>query len=619
VPTSRDGRWLPPIGLLLAVVVLLPTVGMAVLATSSAATRWSQRSAAAGMSHDAVEMDHLMVLRGKVTAEYVNAASISTAADLGLSTAKLSALYHVDFAAQRKSARAAVNADPTAARFPELQSDLTALRRIRTDVDAERAHFPTVDAFFTAFDGDIDLLWQRRLDAARKLANAAERGVGSVSQQLNAIQATFTAFRTAFERTRLTNALLLGKNTPANVEALIAANTRFATAVAEFSPRLGPKAAIAWRNLRANPAGRQFDAVVARAVKVGIAGGRAPVEINPTAYGAALVAAGEWVVDLTTVNAAASIDLNDLVGRLEASASRSFFVGVASASVATVLAAVVAMLTARAVTRPARRLAASARRISNGEFSIEPLPREGARELADTSRALNDMTATLTALEVYAVTLAEHPRSSTLNQPLPGRTGRALQETLDQLRDSVHEREQHRLALQEAATHDGLTGLLNRGAAMEAITRDLSRSRRESISLMILFIDLDAFKHINDTYGHQIGDDALRVTADALRAVARGSDVIARLGGDEFLVSGFASDPTEVESIARRVHDAISARAVSIAAGHLTINSSIGIALARSGDTAESLVHKADLALYRAKRGGRDQVAWDDPVSRATG
>jgi len=190
--------------------------------------------------------------------------------------------------------------------------------------------------------------------------------------------------------------------------------------------------------------------------------------------------------------------------------------------------------------------------------------------------------------------------------------------TLDHLRDSVHEREQHRLALEEAATHDGLTGLLNRGAALEAITRDLARSRRDNTPLMILFIDLDAFKHVNDTYGHDVGDDALRITADALRTATRESDVIARLGGDEFLVSGFATGPAEVETIARRVHDAISEATLLIADERTTINSSIGIALAEPDDTAESFVRNADLALYRAKRGGRDQVAWHDPLAETT-
>jgi diguanylate cyclase (GGDEF)-like protein len=614
-PQRYARGWLPPIGLLLSAVVLLPTVGMAALATASASAQWTQRSGAATMSHDAAEMDRLIVLRGEVTAEYVNAASISTAADLGLGTSRLSALYHVDFAAEARAARSRVDADTTASTFPSLQRDLTSLAALRAEIDAGRAHFSAVFALFTRLDTDIDVLWQNRLDAARSLAGTATRGVGSVNEQLSALQATFTAFQTAFERTRLTNALLTGKNTPTNVKALIAANTRFSAAVAEFTGHLGPNAEAAWRNLQADPAGRQFDGVVDRTVKAGIASGRAPLATNPTAYGAALIAAGKWVVDLTFVNAAASIDLGTLARHLEASAARSFLVGIISVAIATALAAVAAVLTARAVARPARRLAASARRISNGEFSIPSLPLEGARELAETSRALNEMTATLTALEHYAVTLAEHPRSSRLNQPLPGRTGRALQLTLDHLRDSVHERERDRLALQEAVTHDGLTGLLNRDAALDAITRDLARSRRESTRLMILFVDLDAFKRINDTYGHDVGDEALRITANALRTATRGSDIIARLGGDEFLVSGFASGRAEVESVAERVHDAIAAQALAIGGERVTINSSIGMALAESEDTAESFVREADLALYRAKRGGRNQIAWHDPLA----
>jgi diguanylate cyclase (GGDEF)-like protein len=270
-------------------------------------------------------------------------------------------------------------------------------------------------------------------------------------------------------------------------------------------------------------------------------------------------------------------------------------------------------LTARAVARPARRLAASARRISMGEFSIPALPREGPRELAETSRALNEMASTLTAVEHYAIALAEDPRSSALSHPLPGRTGQALQETLNHLRDSVHDGERRRLELQEAATHDVLTGLLNRAAAMDGVTRDLSRSERNGTDLMILFIDIDSFKAVNDTYGHHVGDDALRLTADALRMATRLSDVVARFGGDEFLVCGSVGDRAEVGAIAQRVHDAIASRSIPIDDDELTMSASIGMAIAETGDTAESLIRKADQALYLAKRSGRNQIAWYRP------
>jgi diguanylate cyclase (GGDEF)-like protein len=277
-------------------------------------------------------------------------------------------------------------------------------------------------------------------------------------------------------------------------------------------------------------------------------------------------------------------------------------------------AAVLAALAARSVSRPATRLATSARRISQGEFSVPPLRPHGPRELAETARALNDLTATLAALERYAVTLAADPRAAILDRPLPGRTGQALQVAMDRLRESIHERERHRVELQQVATHDGLTGLLNRTAAIDALGRDLSRSKRDGTPMMALFLDIDTFKRINDEYGHEVGDDALRLVADALRATTRTSDVVARLGGDEFLVSGFAVDgPEEVEAFGWRIHEAIASGPLSAGGRDVKVRCSIGIAVADPRDTADSLVHKADQALYAAKLRGRDQVVTYDP------
>ena len=324
--------------------------------------------------------------------------------------------------------------------------------------------------------------------------------------------------------------------------------------------------------------------------------------------------ASRWIIDLAIVNGAASTDLDNSARHLETTAGHSFVTEILAVVFVALLVTAAAALTARAVGHPARRLATSARRISDGEFTIAALPPQGPRELAETARALNDVTATLTVLERYAMTLAEAPDSALLNQPLPGRTGQALQVTLDRLRDSVHEREEHRLALQELATHDGLTGLLNRAAAMDSISHELSRSQRDGTPMMVLFIDLDAFKGVNDNYGHDIGDAALRLTADALRATTRNTDVLARLGGDEFLVSGRAADgAAEVETFAQRVHDAIASGAVSVEGKDVALESSIGIAMAEPGDTADSLIRNADSALYLAKQRGRNQVVWHRP------
>ena len=431
------------------------------------------------------------------------------------------------------------------------------------------------------------------------------------------MEATFAALTDASDRIKYTNNLLLGRPAPSNVKALIKANARFSNDVARFHGRLGPKAVAAWRASQGDPSSRRFNRVIDQAVNVGLVGAPSPFASAPSAYGAALTDASRWIIDLVIVNGAASTDLDNYARHLETTAAHSFVTEIVAAAFVCLLATAAAALAARAVGHPARRLATCARRISEGEFTVAALPPEGPRELAETAHALNDVTATLTALERYAMTLAEAPDSALLNQPLPGRTGQALQVTVDRLRDSVHEREEHRIALQELATHDGLTGLLNRAAAMDAIGRELSRSQRDGTPMMVLFIDLDAFKGINDTYGHDIGDAALCLAADALRATTRHADVVARLGGDEFLVSGRAADgAAEVEMFAQRVHDGIASRALTVEGHDVALVSSIGIAMAELGDTADSLIRNADGALYLAKQRGRNQIAWYRPEAR---
>ena len=109
--TSGKRRWRPRIGLILAFVVFLPTAGMAVLATSSASSLWFQKRAAADVRQSAVAMRHLIALRGEVNTEYVQAAALSTAADLGVDAARLNTLYGVNFTSNLKAARREVDAD----------------------------------------------------------------------------------------------------------------------------------------------------------------------------------------------------------------------------------------------------------------------------------------------------------------------------------------------------------------------------------------------------------------------------------------------------------------------------------------------------------------------------
>ncbi|WP_412027350.1 GGDEF domain-containing protein [Deinococcus yunweiensis] len=162
------------------------------------------------------------------------------------------------------------------------------------------------------------------------------------------------------------------------------------------------------------------------------------------------------------------------------------------------------------------------------------------------------------------------------------------------------------------AMTDMLTGLLNRRAlhgAMNAYYAGGARGRSRSTSggLGILLLDLDHFKNINDSYGHDVGDSVLQHVASVLRACAGPDDQVARWGGEEFLMLVITAERTELERRATQVIDTLRA----IHSGLPPVTVSIGIAHVSEAPDVDSLLRLADRRLYRAKRGGRDRVNKD--------
>ena len=162
--------------------------------------------------------------------------------------------------------------------------------------------------------------------------------------------------------------------------------------------------------------------------------------------------------------------------------------------------------------------------------------------------------------------------------------------------------------LRHQALHDALTGLPNRALVIDRAEQLLKRGRRDSKTVAALFIDLDGFKDVNDTLGHDVGDWLLTAVSQRLRAALRDSDTLARIGGDEFVALLEGMPPPAVEAVADRVLEVLrepfELRASSPKALH--ISASVGIAL---GDrpTAAALLRDADVALYQAKRAGKNQ------------
>ncbi len=167
------------------------------------------------------------------------------------------------------------------------------------------------------------------------------------------------------------------------------------------------------------------------------------------------------------------------------------------------------------------------------------------------------------------------------------------------------------------AVHDALTGLPNRALILDRIEQMLARARRDNTPVATLFIDLDGFKDVNDTFGHGVGDQLLRAVADRLSVAMRESDSIGRLGGDEFivLVDG-ATVAAEPEAVADRLLNVLRAPFELPGAGtdHLTLTASIGLA-AGSRPSATELIRDADIALYAAKAAGKNcYVVFNDEI-----
>jgi diguanylate cyclase (GGDEF)-like protein len=155
--------------------------------------------------------------------------------------------------------------------------------------------------------------------------------------------------------------------------------------------------------------------------------------------------------------------------------------------------------------------------------------------------------------------------------------------------------------------HDGLTDLPNRTLVMDRITHALARATRNALGVSVLFIDVDDFKTINDTFGHGPGDEVLRTIASRLRSVLRDSDTVGRLGGDEFVVLLEPEDaPPSPEFVAERILDVLR-QPIEMESGQVArLSASVGVAVAQHVN-ADELMRDADLALYAAKEAGKNR------------
>lgn len=220
---------------------------------------------------------------------------------------------------------------------------------------------------------------------------------------------------------------------------------------------------------------------------------------------------------------------------------------------------------------------------SASTIDAQKLPKDAVQALLDVTRQMIDRTET-----------AEKRLRSTNNEL------RSLQRDLS--------------VAQECAERDPLTGLLNRRALEQALTRAVDTARRADAALSVAFCDIDHFKRLNDVHGHAVGDRVLRLVGDCLAEDVDDRTFVGRQGGEEFVVL-FEGLPV-IEAAARidAIRESLSLRTLRSRSDGMPIGRvtfSAGVAALSGNESEEDLLHRADQALYRAKEGGRNQVVID--------
>lgn len=237
---------------------------------------------------------------------------------------------------------------------------------------------------------------------------------------------------------------------------------------------------------------------------------------------------------------------------------------------------------------------------------------EGMVQLGRTDRTCRSLRGTVYRRDDLFLLVAEHDIGDL--ERLNGQLLELNEELAEMQRELA--RTNRRLRQREAELHDlarrdPLTGLANRLALNERLPEEIARSRRHDRPLGLIIADLDHFKRINDTFGHDVGDEVLKRGAGLLQENARGHDLTARIGGEEFLLLVPDTDLDGVMRLAERLRAQLAALDVPQIQGRLT--ASFGIASLCPGEDGSALLRRADQALYEAKTSGRNRVVAAPP------
>jgi len=607
-PESKSRRHLG-VRLLLTLVVLLPMLATGILIVSSAASALRFRQNAEVVAKDATRLQVVASARAQMNSLEVPLSAVSYAAQIGISEPVLDTLLHpaIPFSDQLSQGTATIAHFPTFSSTPTLRADVSQLQAMIPEVAAKTVSFTAVHNFLTKMANDIDNIWYA--DYNRLQSDIASwQPPGSFEVHATALRQTYAAFLAGGHEIEGSIFVLEGIGPADSKQELVQAAGEYQTATGEFAGQLSPDAEQAWLHLQSDPSDRRFAATIQQGLDVALFGQPPPFVDNTTFAGTSMTPGIHYLNDLNKLVTSASQDLhNTALAQASAATGRLFGEIVFLALLALVCLGGVVM-GGRVLTRPLKKLAGAAMQVHSGDFDLARLPDAGPREVVTTTQAFNDMASTLKAVEAKAVALAAEDLSDPeLLIPLPGRTGHALQASVDTLAIRIRERELQRQLLHEAATHDALTGLLNRAAVFEYLTHDVSRRREAGETVAVLFSYLDGLKPLNDTYGHEVGDTAILATAIALMQATQECDVVGRLGGDEFLVVLCHDHSCNGDTVVQRIRDSVAECRIPVQGVLVPLEASVGVALAQCDTDTDPmlLVRQADEAMYEAKKTAR--------------
>jgi diguanylate cyclase (GGDEF)-like protein len=615
----------------LLIAVLLPVTVLAIAASVLLSERYRTADEARSIARQIPALTGLVKLRTLLDQERTSGEAVARSSELRIQIPSSASAFGITVPPQG-TARAALDAELRTDTAEVPAGFVAGLHSLRSEIDGGHLPARSIDQGFSKLSGQLASAFAQRLSTLERRLEGTSQAA-ALTASLRSLSGANEVLEADAAETAFVSDLYLDApaERPVDLSALGGQVALLQSATARLAADAVEPVRAPFFHLQRAPAWQQFQAAAAGAATQSVPGGAGSPLSAGLGGGAgaqpqllpliALFASGlSSIHQLYNLVALGENDTHQVAARLEASSTASFRTLLIQTIIGVSLTILVALLLARSITRPLRRLEVHARAISNGDLELPPLQERGPKETVIATRAFNDLVSNLRLLEAKMRLLAECAFSDPLlGKRLPGRLGRALEQSIAVLSGSIVERDRLQQSLVHEATHDTLTELHNRAAAVDFLDQAIARTSRNGKGLAVFFIDLDDFKRANDTHGHAVGDAILKTVAERMSAAARDVDFLARLGGDEFVVIAEGlTDGAEANAIAQRLV-AAAAEPLDADGLRISVGACVGIAFALDGvaDESSQLLARADLALYRAKHASSRVEIYDESLQQA--